>query len=402
MALVSLISRQNQILKRSLLGAPSFWNTSIHSANSTILNNDLCVTKEIKVAISSFRNFSSQEPEKLVVNGHNDSMPNDVIMHPPNLKIHKKVISSPFYKMQKAQVAAVVIDDDTTGTNENDNDEEKGTAAATTTKVTISDKKKKVNKKEPVMYDLSTQLDRKIYAIPLPERLKVPILEFSSKEEVGTIHLSAHVFGQDPIREDILHRVVIYQRNKKRGKRKAKAKDRSEVQGSTRKIRQQKGTGRARAGSIRAPQRRGGGVAHGPRGGIQDYTTKLNKKVRNLGLRMALSQKLKEGNLVLVNSLALPSFKTKLFASALVKHDISGSHGTNAFILDWLPKSSKQDETQASANGVDANLLVASQNIQKVKVMHALTANVYDILKHEKLILSLAALETIEERFLNV
>merc|ERR1711862_847796 len=157
--------------------------------------------------------------------------------------------------------------------------------------------------------------------------------------------------------------------------------------GSTRKIYQQKGSGRARAGSIRAPNRKGGGVVHGPKGGIQDYTTKLNKKVRNLGLRMAYSQKLKEGNLIIVNSLNISSFKTKHFASTMNDLYNIGSKdgGSNAFILDWLPKKSEDGEDKKSASGVHANLLVASQNIKKIKVVHALTANVYDILKHEKL-----------------
>lgn len=385
MALVSLISRQNQIIKRSLLGASSIINTSIHITNPSNI--------EI-LESASFRYFSSQE--KLVVNDNHDYDDNTLV-HPPNLKIHKNVISSPFYKMQIKEESEQVTDDNvsttaTTATDENDD----GKSEVTTDRARDTKDKKREN--NVIIYDASTQPDRKIYAIPLPERLKVPILEFATNTEVGTIHLSSHVFGQDPIREDILHRVVVYQRNKKRGKRNAKAKDRSEVRGSTRKIRAQKGTGRARAGSIRAPQRRGGGVVHGPKGNIQDYTTKLNKKVRKLGLMMAFSQKLKEGNLILVDSLALPSFKTRFFASSLENFDIGGNYGTNAFILDWVPKSTNKEQASASS-GINANLLVASQNIKKTKVVRAKTANVYDILKHEKLIISLPALEAIEEMF---
>ena len=387
MALVSLLCKQNQIIKRSALGTTSIFASNVHNSikdsSNNIRNNDLFQTFGQSL---SYRSFSTRE--NLVVNGESD-----FVVQPPNLKIHQKAISSPFYKMKRKEEPQVVEDAVAITDSGNENDDDKVLATTEPTEPEVE-----TEEENAIIYDTSTQPDRKIYAIPLPERLKVPILEFESQTEVGTIHLSSHVFGQDPIREDILHRVVIYQRNKKRGKRKAKAKDRSEVRGSTRKIRQQKGTGRARAGSIRAPQRRGGGVVHGPKGGIQDYTTKLNKKVRNLGLRMAFSQKLKEGNLILFNSLELSSFKTKFFDATLQNYDIGGRFGTNAFILDWVPKT-EDEEQPSSAAGVNANLLVASQNVKKVKVVHALTANVYDILKHEKLIISLSALEAIEERF---
>jgi large subunit ribosomal protein L4 len=238
------------------------------------------------------------------------------------------------------------------------------------------------------------------FVIPLPDRLTVPILNKSNLlESVGTIALSSSVFGQNDIRVDIIKRVVVYQRNKKRGKRfPAKTKTIAEVRGSGKKVRNQKGGGVARAGHSRPPHWRGGAKAHGPKGKIQDYTTKLNKHTRKLGLVHALSQKLKEGNLMLVNDFLLDSHKTKELASVLGEVGLSGNHGKSAYLVDWIESS---DDSTVHRN-MPIRLSVAVGNLANVKVSSQAFINVYSVLKYEKLILSLAAVQALEERLQNV
>ncbi|KAL7432262.1 hypothetical protein ACHAXH_002168 [Discostella pseudostelligera] len=255
---------------------------------------------------------------------------------------------------------------------------------------------------ERILFDLSTKPDIP-RAIPLPQRLHIPILDIRTGETVGTFHLSEKTFGNDPIRVDILHRCVVWQRNKKRGKRNAGARTKtvSEVRGSGRKVRQQKGSGKARAGHSRPAHWRGGAKAHGPKGRIQDYTTKLNKKVRKMGVRHALSQKLKEGNLIVTNDLHAPTHKTKELEIMLNRVGISGKKGANALFIDDA-KAEDDDEnnnTKVSVyGGLDVNFRVASGNLQKVKMLNQLGCNVYDMLKFRKLVLSLAAVTSLEQR----
>lgn len=248
------------------------------------------------------------------------------------------------------------------------------------------------------------------YLTSLKSRLCVPILPInfeshikSNNNNIMTFHLSPSVFGYEPLRVDILHRCVTYQRNKKRGHRNAGAitKNISSISGSGKKVRQQKGTGNARAGHKRPPHWRGGAKAHGPKGKIQIYETKLNKKVRKLGLRVALSQKLKEGNLLVVNNFdELKSLKTNVLARILDRFDISGRYGHTAYIVDHVKQfNTKNDvEDTCSIGGVNLNLKVSSQNIYNVKVVNQKSINVYDILKHEKLVLSLGAVKALENR----
>lgn len=253
---------------------------------------------------------------------------------------------------------------------------------------------------ERILFDLSTKPDIP-RAIPLPQRLHIPILDIRTGETVGTFHLSEKTFGNDPIRIDILHRVVVWQRNKKRGKRNAGARTKtvSEVRGSGRKVRQQKGSGKARAGHSRPAHWRGGAKAHGPKGRIQDYTTKLNKKVRKMGVRHALSQKLKEGNLIVTNDLHAPTHKTKELEIMLSRLGISGKNGANALFVDDAKVDEEEEDKKVSVyGGLDVNFKVASGNLQKVKMLNQLGCNVYDMLKFRKLVLSLAAVTSLEER----
>ena len=154
-------------------------------------------------------------------------------------------------------------------------------------------------------------------------------------------------------------------------------------------MRPQKGTGQARAGHKRPPHWRGGAVAHGPKGTIQDYTTKLNKKVRRLGLKHMLSQKLLEGNLVVVKDFDIDSYKTKALSRVLCQEPfmISGRDGATAFMIDADIAEEK-----------NSNFRVAQKNIKEVKFVSQLGCNVYDILKKEKLVLSIDAINAIQER----
>lgn len=270
------------------------------------------------------------------------------------------------------------------------------------------------NYEEEVDDDLDEKLSRLPkpelrYAVPLPDRLNVSVhtLFSSNDTKVGTLWLEESVFGRDPIRIDLLKRSVDYYRNKLRGVRKAVTKTISQVSGSGRKLRNQKGQGRARVGHSRPAHFRGGAKAHGPKN-VTDYgATKLNKRVRKLALTHALSQKLKEGNLIVVDQLhALPTHKTKELVRLLAPFGIAGSSADNvstALLLDhYYPSTQTQDEQPVSYQGVPIHLWVASNNIPKLTVGNDNLANVYSILKHEKLVLTLDALQKIEGRLKDI
>ncbi|KAG7372042.1 50S ribosomal protein L4 [Nitzschia inconspicua] len=235
--------------------------------------------------------------------------------------------------------------------------------------------------------------------IPLPDRLHQSIYHGSDGSKSGTIWLNESVFGIDPIRIDLIKQSVDYIRNKIRGRRKAKTKTISEVSGSGRKVRQQKGSGKARAGHSRPAHWRGGAKAHGPKNTVDYGDVKMNKKCKSLAMRSTLSQKVKEGNFILVDHLQLPSHKTKHFAKMLEENFGIGKHdgGTSALIVDHHLDDAKS--VAASYRGVPVNLWVASSNIFKIKVANQRYVNVYDILKREKLIVTLSALKEIENRW---
>eukprot|EP00521_Asterionellopsis_glacialis_P008927 CAMPEP_0195286138 /NCGR_PEP_ID=MMETSP0707-20130614/3710_1 /TAXON_ID=33640 /ORGANISM="Asterionellopsis glacialis, Strain CCMP134" /LENGTH=338 /DNA_ID=CAMNT_0040345735 /DNA_START=197 /DNA_END=1213 /DNA_ORIENTATION=+ len=253
-----------------------------------------------------------------------------------------------------------------------------------------------------ILYD-ATNAPTPDYVIPLPDRLHVPVMDWRDGTEVGSIHIKEGIFGYDDIRTDLIHRVVVYQRNKKRGFRNpaARTKTIGEVRGSGRKVRPQKGQGTARAGHRRPPHWRGGAKAHGPKGKETNYNTKLNKKVRVLGLKHTLSQKLKEGNLIIVNDLNVESHKTQDLQRHLDNFGISGREGTTAFLLDHYANDNNEDDVEeevATLDRVPVELKVASRNLYKIKVSNQVRANVYDMLKYEKLVMSLSALQALESR----
>jgi large subunit ribosomal protein L4 len=208
-----------------------------------------------------------------------------------------------------------------------------------------------------------------------------------------------------PIRIDIAHRVVRWQLARKRGVSTAKTKSRGEVSGTTRKARPQKGGGRARVGSLRAPQMRGGGTAHGPV--PRDFEHKLQKKVRRLGLQVALSAKAAEGRLVIVDSLDgfCDTGKTKEFKNTLGK--ILSGNGEIFTIGSSDTTTTEKNNFSAliadsdySGEETKQGILFrrGSDNIENIHVMPQVGLNVYSILKHRCLIITRKALDDLISR----
>jgi len=205
-------------------------------------------------------------------------------------------------------------------------------------------------------------------------KLKVQTLDAKAK---GDIDLADDVFGLEP-RADILHRVVTWQLEKARGTARG-ARERSDVARTGKKFGRQKGGGTARHGDRRAPVFIGGGKAHGPR--VRDFNPSLNKKIRTLGLKMALSAKAKAGTLIVLEDLAVKEAKTKALVGTLNKLGF----GKTALVIDG--------ET------VETSFALATANIPGVNMLPAIGANVYDILRHDTLVLTRAGVEKLEARF---
>jgi large subunit ribosomal protein L4 len=192
----------------------------------------------------------------------------------------------------------------------------------------------------------------------------------------GKVSLSDSVFGLEP-REDLLQRVVRWQLSK-RQQGTHKALGRAEIARTGAKMYRQKGTGRARHSSARAPQFRGGGKAHGPV--IRSHAHDLPKKVRALGLKHALSAKLRSEDLIIVDDFVAKEAKTKALLESFGKLGLS-----NALLIGGAE--------------IDNNFRLAARNIPNVDVLPVQGINVYDILRRGKLVLSKAAVEALEERF---
>lgn len=203
------------------------------------------------------------------------------------------------------------------------------------------------------------------------------------KAVVGRHLLPGDVFNV-PVRVDILHTLVDWQRAKKQ-QGTHKVKDRSEVRGGGRKPWQQKGSGRARAGSIRAPHWRGGGVIHGPK--PRSHAYKLNKKLRRLGLKCALSAKLNEGRLFVVDSLLPGQPKTRVMLAHL-QALLAGQPRRSVLLMD------------SATNGTDGGAVLrrASGNLQGVEIVPVAGANVYSILRRDVLVMTRQAVDQVVER----
>nr|WP_177298140.1 50S ribosomal protein L4 [uncultured Blautia sp.] len=191
--------------------------------------------------------------------------------------------------------------------------------------------------------------------------------------EVGTMELNDAVFGVE-INEHLVHLAVVRQlANKRQGTQKAKT--RSEVSGGGRKPWRQKGTGHARQGSIRAPQWTGGGVVFAPV--PRDYEVKMNKKERRAALKSALTSKVQDNKLVVVDSLALAEVKTKEMQRVL----------TNL----------KAEKALVITAADDKNVVLSARNIADVQTATVNTMNVYDVMKHNTVVLTKDAVASIEE-----
>ncbi len=209
-------------------------------------------------------------------------------------------------------------------------------------------------------------------------KVKVQTLSDGAPAKAGAdINLDDAIFGVEP-RADILHRVVTWQLTNRRGPARA-ARERSEVARTGKKFGKQKGGGTARHGDRRAPIFVGGGKAHGPRARI--FVSSLNKKVRALGLRMALSSKAMNGQLVVIDNLDLKDGKTREIREKLG----ALGFGKTALVMD--------------GDALNVGFARASGNLQSINLMPAVGANVYDILRHETLVLTRAAVEKLEARF---
>lgn len=205
-------------------------------------------------------------------------------------------------------------------------------------------------------------------------KMQIDIINFDGKS-VGKAQLSDVIFGVEP-RADILHRVVTWQRANARAGTHA-VKTVSDVAGSGKKAFKQKKTGNARQGERYNVHMRGGGVVHGPV--VRDHGIDLPKKIRALGLKMALSSKVKDGTLVVIDSDKLAAAKTGAFAKQLKK-------------LDWA------SALIVVAATPDENLRKSAANIANIDVLPTIGLNVLDILKHDKLVLTADAVKAVEAR----
>ena len=194
-------------------------------------------------------------------------------------------------------------------------------------------------------------------------------------KEVGDLELSDAVFGA-PFNESLVHAAVRnFMANARRGT--SATKVRGDVSGAGRKLWKQKGTGRARIASLRSPLWKGGGNVHGPR--PRDWSYNLPKKMRRGALRSALSERMREGNVLVVDGWAFEKPRTKEFLASL---EMLGLEANKTLIVDSLE---------------NANLVLSSRNVQRTKVVSSHGLNIYDLLYHEKLVLSRAAAEELEQ-----
>ena len=191
--------------------------------------------------------------------------------------------------------------------------------------------------------------------------------------EVGTLELNDAVFGVE-VNEHLVHMAVVRQlANKRQGTQKAKT--RSEVSGGGRKPWRQKGTGHARQGSTRAPQWTGGGMVFAPV--PRDYTIRLNKKEKRAALKSVLTSKVQENKFIVVDELKFDEIKTKAMKNVLA--------------------NLKADKALVILNDNDQNVVLSARNIEGVETALTNTINVFDLLKHNTVVVTKAAVETIEE-----
>ena len=204
--------------------------------------------------------------------------------------------------------------------------------------------------------------------------MKIAVKTLENKD-AGDMTLDKSVFGVE-IRPDVLHQMVVYQLDKRRGGN-AKVKERHEVSGTGAKPHAQKGTGRARAGDKKRNIDRGGGVAHGPR--VRSHASDLPRRVRQNAMKTALSAKAKEGKLIILDNEKAKDHKTKPMAAALAKFGFD-----SALIV--------------GGRQVDTNFARGCANLPRVDVLPSVGANVYDIMRRDTLVLTKDAVKDLTDR----
>ena len=197
--------------------------------------------------------------------------------------------------------------------------------------------------------------------------------------QAGTVEVNNEIFGIEP-NKTVMHEVLVAELAELR-QGTASTKTRAEVRGGGRKPFRQKGTGRARQGSTRAPHMVGGGVVHGPK--PRDYVKKVNKKVRKLALKSALATKISEGNVIVLDDFALETPKTKTFVNFAKTLDFAGQK--QLFVVN--------DFTEDR----DYNLYMSVRNIEKTFVLDSRELRIFWLIKQDKVILTKEALAAIEE-----
>lgn len=206
--------------------------------------------------------------------------------------------------------------------------------------------------------------------------MKLTVLDSNGKDTGRQVDLSDNIFGIEPNEHAVYLEVKQYLANQRQGTH--KTKERNEIQGSTKKIKRQKGTGTARAGSIKSPVFRGGGTVFGPK--PRDYSFKLNKKVKKLAKRSALSFKAKENLLKVMEDLKIEAPKTKAFIEVLNGLSVNGS------------------KTLFIASELDKNVVLSSRNIPNAKVISTDELTTYDMVHSDLIVLFESAVEPIQKR----
>lgn len=205
--------------------------------------------------------------------------------------------------------------------------------------------------------------------------MEISILKYTGEDTGRKATLSDDIFGIEPNDHAIYLDVKQYLANQRQGTH--KSKERAEITGSTKKIKRQKGTGTARAGSIKSPVFRGGGRVFGPR--PRDYRFKLNKKLKVLARKSALAYKAKDNTLAILEDFSFDAPKTKSFVKLLT--DLKLSDKKTLFVLGES----------------DKNVVLSSRNLQGTKVVHVNQVNTYDLLHADNLVLSESSISRIEE-----
>ncbi len=207
--------------------------------------------------------------------------------------------------------------------------------------------------------------------------MELKVYDIKGKETGRTVNLPEEIFGIEPNTHAIYLAVKQYLANQRQGTH--KAKERGEVKGSTRKIKRQKGTGTARAGAIRNPLFKGGGRVFGPR--PRSYSFKLNKKVKRLARKSALSSMLKDGKIMVIEEFDFETPKTKNFQEVLKSFDLENKKSTFVFV------------------NPNKNVYLSSRNLPNSRIVNSSNLNTYEILNAGKLVLTEPSISEIEANF---